>query len=169
LIRTSLDRLYLWSGYLAAFFLAAIGFSVVVQIVARMAGKTVESTEFAGFCLAASSFLGLAHTFRSGTHIRVSLLIQRAVGRSRRAVEIWCCSASVLAVGYLAVHATLFAWESYEFGDLSPGLLAIPFWIPQSGMALGLILMTVGLIDETVSIIQGNEPAYETNAETALE
>lgn len=168
-MRRSLDLLYDASGWLAAFFLAAIGLTIVGQIVARFFGKTIDSTELAGFCLAASTFLGLAYTFRAGSHIRVTLLIGRFSGSGRRWIELWCCAVAATTVGYLAWHAVLFALQSREFGDISPGLLAAPFWIPQGGMALGLVILTVALVDETVSVARGREPLYETNAETALE
>ena len=167
--RKALDFIYGLSAVLGAFFLAAIVLTIVGQIIARFVGKTVDSTELAGFCLAASTFLGLAYTFRSGAHIRVTLLIGRISGTPRKWVELWCCGATALIVGYLAWHAVVFAIQSYEFGDISPGLLAAPFWIPQAGMALGLVILTVALIDETVAIAKGREPIYETNAESALE
>ena len=169
LARRLLDFAYRLSGLLGAFFLAAIVLTIVGQVVARMVGMTMDSTELAGFCLAASTFLGLAYTFRSGAHIRVTLLIGQLSGKRRQWVELWCCGATALIAGYLAWHAVAFAFQSYEFGDISPGLLAAPFWIPQSGMALGLVILTVALIDETVAVARGREPVYETNAETALE
>ncbi|MEI8632394.1 TRAP transporter small permease subunit [Vibrio sp. PP-XX7] len=43
-------------------------------MVGRWFGVIIPSSDdFAGFLLAASSFLGLAYTFRAGGHIRVSL------------------------------------------------------------------------------------------------
>lgn len=168
-MRKILDFVYGLSGALGAFFLAAIVLTIVGQIAARFVGKTVDSTELAGFCLAASTFLGLAYTFRGGAHIRVTLLVGRLSGTRRKWVELWCCAASALIVGYLAWHAIAFARQSHEFGDISPGLLAAPFWIPQSGMALGLVILTVALVDETIAVARGREPIYESNAEGALE
>jgi TRAP-type C4-dicarboxylate transport system permease small subunit len=169
LARRVLDFAYGLSGLLGAFFLAAIAVTIVGQIVARFVGLTMDSTELAGFCLAASTFLGLAYTFRGGAHIRVTLLIGPLAAAPRKWVELWCCGAGALIVGYLAWHAVAFAFQSWEFGDISPGLLAAPFWIPQSGMALGLVILTVALVDETIAVARGREPIYETNAETALE
>lgn len=169
MIRTILDSLYSWSGYLAAFFLAAIGLAVVAQIVGRFVGVTIEGTELAGFCLAATSFFALAHTFKSGSHVRVNLLVRRFTGSTGRLVEMWCCGASAVIVGYVAWHATLLVIQSYQFNDISPGLLAMPFWIPQAGMAAGLVLLTVALVDEMILVARGREPSYEDSTDRALD
>ena len=168
-MRAFLDRIYLWSGYLAAFFLAAIGVATVVQVVARKMGMTIEMVEVAGFCLAASTFLGLAHTFRNGTHVRVSLLIQKIGGRYYRATEFWCCSVGAATLAYVTVQFSLFTLESYSYDDISPGLLAIPFWIPQSGVVLGLACLTIALADEAVSVLTGHDPVYAQSTDSAIE
>ena len=71
MIRGVLDKFYEACGYLAAAFMVGIGVSIVAQIVARMRGVTLDATEAAGLCLAASTFFGLAHTFRRGGHVRI--------------------------------------------------------------------------------------------------
>lgn len=169
MIRIALDKLYLWSGYIAAFFLAAIAAAVIAQIVGRFFGVTIDGTEIAGFCLAATSFFALAHTFKSGSHVRVTLLAQRFTGSKRKAVEIWCCGASAVIISYIAYHAVLLVLQSFEFNDISPGLLAMPFWIPQAGMAAGLVLLAVALIDETIAIARGTKPSYASAENTAVE
>ena len=169
MMRTVLDKLYLWSGYVAALFLAGIGVAVIAQVVGRFVGITIDSTEIAGFCLAATSFFALAHTFKSGSHVRVNLLVRRFTGTSRKLVEIWCCGASAVIVGYVAWYAILLAIQSWQFNDISPGLLAMPFWIPQAGMAAGLTLLTVALVDEMISVARSNEPSYEAAADRVLD
>jgi TRAP-type C4-dicarboxylate transport system permease small subunit len=169
MIRTVLDKPYIWSGYLAGVFLAGIGVAIIAQVVGRFFRVSIDGTEIAGFCLAATSFFALAHTFKSGSHIRVNLLIRRFTGKSRRLVELWCCGISAVIVGYVAYHAILLSIQSYQFHDISPGLAAMPFWIPQAGMAAGLILLTVALVDELVSVAGNNEPSYEAAKDTALD
>lgn len=167
--RAVLDKLYLWSGYVAAVFLAGIGVAVVAQVVGRFIGLTVESTEVAGFCLAATSFFALAHTFKSGSHVRVNLLVRRFSGTTRKIVEIWCCLAAALVVGYAAYHSVLLSIQSYQFNDISPGLVAMPFWIPQAGMAAGLILLTIALVDEMILVARNHQPSYEAATAAALD
>ena len=58
---------------------------------------------------------------------------------------------------------------SHKFGVISPGLLAIPFWIPRLAMALGSLVFLTALIDEFVSIVLGAKPSYEANASPVYE
>jgi len=39
---------------------------------------------------------------------------------------------------------------SYRLNDVSQGLVAVPLWIPPSGMALGLVTLFVATTDDLV-------------------
>lgn len=166
-VRRLLDKLYLWSGYLAAIFLVAIALTIVAQIIGRFFGVAIDSTESAGFSLAASTFLGLAYTFRYDGHIRVTLLIRLAKGPMSKLTELWGVGFCAVAMGYLTYWACDLVYFSFMFGDISPGLLAIPFWIPRSAMALGSLILTIALVDEFIGILRGQTPSYVENS-TAL-
>ncbi|MFT6303991.1 MAG: TRAP-type C4-dicarboxylate transport system permease small subunit [Granulosicoccus sp.] len=159
-VRRVLDGLYLWSGYLAAFCLVSIAITIVLQVAGRFVGLTIDSTESAGFFLAGATFLGLAHTFRQGEHIRVTLVTRIAKGQLARILNLWAVGVSIALLLYMTYWAFDLVYFSYKFNDISPGLLAIPFWIPQSVMAIGLLVLNIALIDELVSIIKGQEPSY---------
>lgn len=156
-------------GYLAAGFLAAIAVATLIQIVARQFALPVETTELSGFFLAASTFLGLAYTFINGGHVRVSLVSQFVSPRIRRAVELWACLVALLITGFIAWQVTRFTMETYSYGDLSPGLLAIPFWIPQSGIALGLVVFLLAILEQLCVVLRGGTPDYETNVDSTAE
>jgi TRAP-type C4-dicarboxylate transport system permease small subunit len=168
MLRRTLDAAYLVGGYLAAGFLACIALTIIAQVVGRFFGITIDSTETAGFCLAASTFLGLAYTLKRGGHIRVNLVIRNIHGLPRRIVELWCTGFTAVGMAYFTYWAFDFVWFSYTADLISPGLMAIPFWIPRGGMALGLLLFTIALVDEFVAIWRGAAPSYEVNAETVL-
>ena len=87
-MRRVLDSLYSLSGAAAAAFLLAICGIVLLQVGANMIdsaatlvigepiGLVVPSySEFTGFFLVAASFLAMANALRSGSHIRVTLII----------------------------------------------------------------------------------------------
>lgn len=166
-MRRKLFPLYRGCGVLAALFLVGIAAVLLAQIVGRLFGILVPSAnELAGFSMAAATFLALADTLGSGGHIRVSLVIQRLKGRVRRAVELWCLAVGVLLIGYFTIYTIVMVWESYDFGDVSPGLLPVPLWIPQIGMAIGLLGMTAALVEELVHVWRGAVPVYELSGET---
>ncbi len=172
-MRALLDGLYRASGAVAAFFLIAICVVVLLQVGANLIDVLIKAfggeaiglvipsyAEFAGFFLAASSFLALAYTLRAGAHIRVELVVQHLGKGVRRVAELWCVAASAAVAVYFTWYSTDLVLESIEFGDLSPGIVPVPLWIPQAAMALGLAVLAIALLDELVSLLRGGEPGY---------
>ena len=70
--------------------------------------------------------------------------------------------------GYFAYFAIRLVIDSWRFDDLSPGLVPIPIWIPQTSLALGLVILTIALLDEFDTVRRGGEAAY-MRAERELE
>lgn len=159
-MRRFLDSVYAVSGGLSAFFLMMIGVTILGQIIGRRFGVAFDATEISGFCMAASTFLGLAYTLKSGAHIRVNLLIGRFGPQGRRLVEIWCCGLGGLALAFFSFNAWAMTLDSFEFKDTSPGLMAVPFWIPQVGMSLGATILAVALFDELAQVLRGKVPEF---------
>ena len=173
-MRRALDSLYRWSGGAAAVFILAICVIVLLQVGANMLdsaatlmtgepiGLVVPSySEFTGYFLVAASFLALANTLRAGSHIRVSLVIRGLPPVPRRWVELWCTAVGVSMSGYFAWYAIDMVMDSYRFNDVSPGIVALPIWIPQSSMAVGLVIFTIALADEFATLLRGGTPEYE--------
>ena len=166
-LRAALDGLYRACGFMSGGFLAVIGLTVVAQITARFFDQTIDSTESAGFCMAASAFFGLSYALRHGDHIRVNLLLQRLPPNLRHLAELWCCAAGTMLLALFTWFSARMALESYEFGDKSPGLLAMPFWIPQLAMVLGAAALTLALADDLVALLRGRRPAYAASEHAA--
>lgn len=168
-MRGILDKFYEACGYLAAAFMVGIGLAIVAQILARFRGVTLDATEAAGMCLAASTFFGLAHTFRRGGHVRINLIVDKLPPHWRHRVEILACLLGTVVVSFLAWHVASLALQSHAFNDVSPGLLAMPFWIPQTGVAIGVTALAIAFIDELVWLIGGGRPRYEAPDELELD
>ena len=76
MLRSFLDGLYRFAGYLAGLFLIVIFLLMMGLSIGRGVGINIPAgDDFASWCMAAMAFLGLAHTFRSGEMIRVGLLL----------------------------------------------------------------------------------------------
>ena len=161
-MRRFLDLAYQGSGLLAGFFLVAIAVLSLTQILERLLGVASHSyDEFAGYCMAASSFLGLAWTLRCNEHIRMTLAIGRLAPRPRRGAEILCLSAAIAVTGFFAWSTVSMVWTSYVLNDVSQGLVPVKLWIPQSGMALGLVVLLVALADDLWTALRGGTASYE--------
>jgi len=82
-----------------------------------------------------------------------------------------CLGASAFLIGYFAWYAGDMVVTSYQINDVSQGLVAVPLWIPQSGMALGLSIMAIALVDDLVILLAGGTPSYivaERNKKLAM-
>ena len=157
-MRRFLDRVYDAAGYLAAFFMVGILLMVLASVVGRMAGFNLRGSDaYAGYCMAAASFLALAHTLKRGEHIRVNLLFERFEGRLRRPLELWSHAAGAFFCAVLAFYSVRLVWQSRAFNDISQGNDATPMWIPQVAMAVGAIVLLAAMIDDFIAVIRGRE------------
>lgn len=155
-MRGFLDRLYAAAGYAAAFFMVATLLMVVAGIADRALALGWRGTDmYAGYAMAACGFLALAHTFKRGEHIRVTLLLQAASTRTRRLLEIWSLFAASTLAGALAFYALKLTYQSWDFHDVSTGNDATPLWIPQISMAVGAIVLFIALVDDLILEIRG--------------
>lgn len=156
-----LDLTYRAAGVLAGCFLVAICVIVCAQIVARQLGTIIPSADqFAGFCLAATSFLGLAWSFRSGTHIRVTLFTRALKGPLHRAGLILALAIGTAITGILAWHTVAMVAQNLGRGEVTSGLVPVPLWLPQAGMAVGLVLFAVAMVEDLVRAIRGETPVF---------
>jgi TRAP-type C4-dicarboxylate transport system permease small subunit len=161
-MRVFLDRLYLFAGYLAGAFMIAIFLLMMALSAGRPVGMNIPAADdFVSWCMAAMAFLGLAHTFRHGEMIRVGLLIDRLPGDIRRWVELGCLIIGTGFVGFFAFSAVKMNYESFLFGDMSQGVIAIPMWIPQIGYSTGLVILLIAFTDELIHVLRGHLPRYE--------
>lgn len=153
-VRRCLDSIYLASGVLSALFLFALLVIVVSQMAARAAGINFPgSTNYAGYMMAAASFMAFAYTLNKGGHVRVSLLLGRLTGRSRYVAELVCHFVASAFTCVLAWYAVAMVYWSYMLGDVSQGQDATRLWIVQTPVAAGSIVLAICFIDNLVSLL----------------
>jgi len=180
-MRYLLDTLYKSSCWLAAASIGSICLLVVSQVMLNIAdrlstlllgsaiGLTIPSyADFTGFLLAAASFLSLAHALREGSHIRVVLVLGRLPEKVQRVAEVWCVGFAFSIAAYFTWFTAKLTLESYSYHDLSSGMIAVPIWIPQSFMLLGLVILSIALLDELITVVRGRDPSYMEKGENLL-
>ena len=151
-VRRILDGLYFAGGVASALCLLAIVCLIMLQILSRNFGFTFRGgPDYAGYSMAAASFLGFAYALNHGSHIRVSLFVH-ALGRYRFWGEVWCFGVGSIVATIFAWYACNFTYETYRFKDISSGLDATPLWIPQMPMAIGSVLLAICFWDNLVTL-----------------
>ena len=160
-MRKLLDRIYLGAAYVAATCVLLIMLLMIAQSILReMHVRTGAVNDVVAWLCAAASFFAMAHAFKHGDFVRVTLLLEKLPPAMVRRFEIGALSIAVLAVGYLMFWANRFTYESWAFNDIAQGLLPLPMWIPQLSFALGSILLLVAVLDELVLVLRGHRPSY---------
>ena len=151
-----LDRLYLGAAGLAALAMVLLLGMVMLSIVSRQLGFNVPGIDaYAGYMMAGAGFLALAHTLKSGEHIRVTLLLTKLNGRAQRGLEIWALFAASLLAVLFAFYSIKLAWQSHTFHDMSTANDATPLWLPQLSMAVGAVVLAIAFVDELVLELRG--------------
>ena len=160
-VRRFLDRIYYASGAIGAVFVLLICVLMVAQSILReLHVRTGAVNDVVSWFCAAASFFAMAHAFKHGDFVRVTLLLEHVSASVRRKLEIAALFVGTVCVGYLAWWANKFTYESFMFNELAQGLLPIPIWIPQASFAVGSILLFIALLDELVIVLRGGKPTY---------
>lgn len=157
-MRKILDTLYTLSGIAAALCLIAILALILVQMLARWTGEVFPGApDYAGYAMAAASFLAFASALNKGAHIRVSIVLNALPPAATRWLEIWCFAIGTAIAWYFVYFGWRFVAFSYKFNDISQGQDKTALWIPQSVMLFGAVVFAIALTDSLVSLIVKGE------------
>jgi TRAP-type C4-dicarboxylate transport system permease small subunit len=158
ILRRLLDFIYFASGALAAVSLVAILLLIVVQMVARWTGEVFPgAASYAGYAMAAASFLAVANALNRGAHIRVSVLLNALPAGPKRLLEIWCFGLAAAIAWYFTYYAYWFVYWSWKFNEVSQSQDATSLWIPQSVMVVGGGILAIALTDNLLYLIVKGE------------
>lgn len=161
LLRGALDRLYVGAAVLGAACIALICGLMIFQSVGRQLGyPTGAINDVVSWLCAAAAFLTMAHAFKHGDFVRVTLLLEKLPAAARRRCELACLAIATVALGYLAFWACRFTYQSWEIKEVAQGLWAVPIWIPQLSFAFGSVLFLVAALDELVLVVLGEVPTF---------
>ena len=179
-MRRALDTIYRAGLCASAICLVAIAVMVGAQLAARILDGTLSLLhlprtdfvvlsldEIGGYLLAAASFFALGGTLKAGAHIRVTLVLAALGERTRRYVELWAFGFAAAASAYMTGHLANFAWISFRFHEVSPGVIRVPLVYPQTAMAVGALILTLALVDELFVVAIRGRPTFRT-AEDAI-
>src|SRR3546814_175785 len=131
-MRRFLDKLYLVSGGLAAVFTVGVLVAVSMSIITRQLGVHIGGLDaYAGYSMAAAGFLALAHTFKSGEHIRVTLILSSLPAKGRMRLDLCALVIACIIAANLCWFSFKLVLDSYAYNDISTSDDATPLWIPQ--------------------------------------
>jgi TRAP-type C4-dicarboxylate transport system permease small subunit len=147
--RQRLDRFLIQTAYLSGAFFALIAFFITYDVLARKWGyllglpTTRVTDEISGYVLVLASTWGMAYTLRTGSHVRIDVLLPLMRPKWRLLMDV---VANVL-MGFFALVVSWKSWylvvDSIDTGITSSTYLLTPLYIPQTILALGFSLLTL--------------------------
>ena len=151
----NLNKIYKFSGYIAAFFLIFVAIFILIGISSRIFGFYIRGLEeYSGYCMAAASFFALSYTFIEGGHIRITLFLEKFSGTKKKIIEIWCLSIASFFSGFLSFYFTKMLIISYKFQERSEGADEILIWIPQTSVAIGSTIFFISVLHKFILLIK---------------
>ncbi len=145
-LNKNLNKLYKFSGYIAAIFLILVAVFILIGVSSRIFGFYIRGlAEYSGYCMASASFFALAYTFVEGGHIRITLFLEKISSSQKWMIEIWCLTVASFFSGYLSFYFIKMLVISYKFQERSEGADEILIWIPQSSVAIGSTIFFISV------------------------
>ena len=95
--------------------------------------------------------------------IRVTMVLSALSETTRRWVEAWALAFTLIVAAYATWSIGRFAYFSFLFHEVSPGVIPVPLGIPQAAMALGLAVLTIALLDELLGVLAGRLPSFRSS------
>jgi len=158
-----LNKLYDFSGVIAALFMITILVIIVAQMLVRWFGLQFPgSTDYAGYAMAATSFFALAHALNRGAHIRVSILLNL-----NQHTRYWLDAFALFIAAITATYFARFAIKanlkwSQMWADSGTEWVYTPIWLPQIAMSIGAVLLAIALWDNLTRLVVLGRTAITT-------
>lgn len=148
-----IDALGRLDGWLGALCLALLTMLMLAEVAVRALSNIFPwvpadipvAWEYSSYLMAAAFTFGAAMTLRAGGHIRVTLILARLSGQSRRWLEAVLASMGVGFTGFLAVAMVKFTLRSFTSDQVSLSS-ATPLWIPQALITFGICLLVLQFV-----------------------
>ncbi len=117
------------------------------------------------YLLVALVFLGTSYSYRTGTLVRVSIVIDRVRGPARLLGDYLAQGLSILIAAALVAAAAMQAWRTLASGTMSTSLVSYPLGPAHVVATLGLLVMTLGLLTDLARVRTGESAMLREDPE----
>jgi TRAP-type C4-dicarboxylate transport system permease small subunit len=148
----SIDK-YIWKSVDILILIAVLGMVALItlQVGSRIARQSVPWTEeLSRLLFIWTIWLGLAGSFRAGTHTAITFVPEMAPEALRPLIRIIPAVASVLLLGAVSWFGFALVQQQMRFGEQS-AILRIGMWWSTVPLVLGSALGVVGVIVDAVT------------------
>lgn len=143
------------SGPVQGWILFLMMLLVLVDVTTRYVLQNPLSVaeEYGAYMLVAITCMGLAYTWKEGSHVRVELLIKRLPPAARRWLRVITIFIAFLFTVFMVVASYQLVSFSFMFGTRSGSWIRTPIAWPQITIIVGSVLLFFQLILETIRAV----------------
>ena len=149
------DKIYFIMAWVCGLELLLLGFFITYQVIARKLGWVMAPATdvMSGYVLAMAATWAFSYSLRSGSHVRIDVLLPY-MSKNIRAIADWT---AVLAVAFFAYITTWKMWgnvvDNYTRGVVTNDYPLTPLFIPKIVVALGFSLLVITAVQMMLSMI----------------
>ena len=149
------DKIYFIMAWVCGLELLLLGFFITYQVIARkLLWVMAPATDvMSGYVLAMAATWAFSYSLRSGSHVRIDVLLPY-MSKNIRAIADWT---AVFAVAFFAYVTALKMWanvvDNYTRGVVTNDYPLTPLFIPKIVVALGFSLLVITAVQMMLSMI----------------
>jgi len=149
------DKMYFAMAWVCGLELLLLGFFITYQVIARILGWVMAPATdvMSGYVLAMAATWAFSYSLRSGSHVRIDVLLPY-MSKNIRAIADWL---AVLAVAFFAYITAWKMWanvvDNYHRGVVTNDYPLTPLFIPKIVVALGFSLLVITAVQMMLSMI----------------
>jgi len=146
-------------GKLAAVLLLAAMAAILYGILSReiLGQSAYWQIPLAIYATLAMSYLAAGYGQKHGVHVAVDSLVDKLGPRAKRYVKAAGLLASLAVFAYLSAVSFEHAAFVYKAGWRTYGLFSVPLWPAYLAIAVGLLLLCVQLLADSLELLAGQE------------
>jgi len=149
------DKMYFAMAWVCGLELLLLGFFITYQVIARkLLWVMAPATDvMSGYVLAMAATWAFSYSLRSGSHVRIDVLLPY-MSKNIRAIADWV---AVFAVAFFAYITAWKMWvnvvDNYQRGVVTNDYPLTPLFIPKIVVALGFTLLVITAVQMMLSMI----------------
>ena len=174
-VTRTLDRVYLSMGYLCGTMFLLLALFITYQVIARKFNVVMAPGMdlMSGFTMAMASTWAFSYALRTGSHVRIDVLLPFMSPRVRWWADQAALASIVFFVSITAWKTWVMVLKSYEIGAVTNTYPLVPLWVPQTFVAIGFSMLAFTAIhmiidkiaEATLPVLhlkQGGTESYRT-------
>lgn len=110
--------------------------------------------EYAGYLMSCMVFMGLCHSYYSGSFVRVEAIYGKFKGQFKKYIDIVYTFIMIVFTAAFGYYSILLNYKSFTKHLVSTGYYMTPLWIPQVFMSVGIICFFIYTVMDLIRKIK---------------